>query len=196
MSAEDTVMFDSPEAAQPWTKVGWKSRDGYFYADERTARYAGCTHRPCEACGAPTAKMYTHCQTCRAKRELARYQALPEAPWDGKQMVYSETRDEYYASPDDALDDTEIDDEYEGLRLVLCEPQYVRPLDIDYFCDELPEDGEPPDEVLTAMDAFNSATAGIVLSWYPGKTRILDETKSNAVQEYREEVGPLVEKED
>ena len=172
--SEPAVMFDSPEAAHPGTVDGWISRDGYFYQDERTARYAGCTHRPCEACGAATAKMYTHCESCREKREDARYMALPEAPWDGVQMVYSESRQEYYASPEDAeddLDDGDDGDDIAGLRLVLCDPQCVRQIDTDYFCDELPEDGEAPDELLAAMDAFNAATTGVIVSWYPGKMR-------------------------
>lgn len=170
--AEKVIMFDSPEAAWLSTKAGWASRDGYFYHDERSARYSGCTHRPCEECGEPTPKMYTHCEACRAKREKARWEARPEAEWDGKQMVHSETRDEYYSSPDDALDDTEDDDEFAGLRLVLCEPNYARPIEVDDFADDLPDDGEAPDRLLEAIDAFNAATKGLILSWSPGKTRL------------------------
>jgi hypothetical protein len=169
----EVILFDSPEAAQPWTQEGWKSRDGYFYADERAARYSGCTHRPCEECGAPTPKMYVYCDSCRETRDVARYEAMPEAPWDGNQMVYSETLDRYFSDPDEAED--WLDDEGQNLaslRLVLCEPCRVGLLDIDYLCDELPEDGEAPDEVLEAMDAFNAATKDIILSWYPGKTRL------------------------
>ena len=176
--SEDIVMFDSPEAAWPSTKAGWASRDRYFYHDERSARYSGCTHRPCEGCGAPTLKSYTHCDDCRAKRAQARFDALPQAPWDGKQMVYSESHDEYYASPEDAEDESE--DSAERLGLVLCEPNYVRQLDTDDFADDLPEDGEAPDELLAAIDAFNAATEGLILSWYPGKTRLSTEDPSHA----------------
>lgn len=167
------IMFDSPEAARPGTAEGWVSRDGYFYADERSARYSGCTHSPCEECGAPTPKMYTHCEACRASRERARYEAMPEGQWDGKQMVYSETLDRFYPNPDEAWE--EADDEgvdLASMRLVLCEPQYARQLDVDDFADEMPEDGEEPDELVAALNAFNSAVSGLILSWYPGNTRL------------------------
>jgi len=169
----ERIMFDSDEAAQPWTQEGWKSRDGYFYADERAARYSGCTHRPCEDCGAPTAKMYVYCESCCDKRDVARYAAMPEARWDGKQMIYSETLERFFSDPEEAED--WLDEEGRdivSLRLVLCEPCHIRPLDIDYLYDDLPEDGEAPDAVLEAMDAFNAATKDIILSWYPGKMRL------------------------
>jgi hypothetical protein len=175
MTAATCIMFDSPEAAHPGTVDGWISRDGYFYQDERTARYAGCTHRPCEDCGEATEKMYTNCESCRKKHEDARYMARPEAQWDGVQMVYSESRQEFYSSPEDAEDDMDNGGEIAGLRIVLCDPQYIHQIDTDYWCDDLPEDGEAPDELLAAIDAFNAATAGIVLSWYPGKMRLINE---------------------
>jgi len=170
---DEMIMFDSPQAAHPCLHQGWHSRDGYFYPDERTARYTGCTHRPCEECGAPTLKTYPHCEACRSERERARYEARPEAPWDGKQMVYSETLDRYYPNPDEAWE--EADDEgidLASMRLVLCDPLYARQLDVDDFADEMPEDGDAPDELVAAMNAFNSAVSGLILSWYPGKTRL------------------------
>ena len=60
----------------------------------------------------------------------------------------------------------------ESLRLVLCVPTHVRQMEVDDFADDLPEDGEAPDELLTAIDAFNAATKGVILSWWPGKTRL------------------------
>jgi hypothetical protein len=176
----DVIMFDSDEAAQPVTVQAWKASTGQICLDEHTARVVGSTHVACSQCGEPT-RYATLCGSCSEKRALARYEAMPSAPWDGKQMVYSETRDEYYENPDDAEECLE----YEGqnlasLRLVLCEPQHTPELTTDYFCDELPEDGEAPDEVLAAMDAFNAATKDIVLSWWPGKTRLSTEEPSDA----------------
>ena len=171
MGESGIVMFDDQAAAKPHTMDGWLARDGHFYRDERAARFAGCTHRPCESCGTPTPKMYTKCPDCRARDAAARYEARPEASWDGKRMVYSEVTEEFYSSPDEAWEMEECEDG--DLRLVLCDPQYVRPLERDYCEDELPEDGELPDEVVEAMDAFNAATHGTILSWYPGKYRLL-----------------------
>jgi hypothetical protein len=171
----DIIMFDAPEAAKPHTVHGWLARDGRFYDDEGAARYAGCTHCPCEECGAPAPKSYIRCDACRAKASADRYAAMPAAPWDGKQMVYSETTERYYASPDDAWDEEEDCEDLADLRLVLCEPCYVPQLDLADFADELPEDGEAPDELLQAIDAFNAATKGVLLSWWPGKTRLSTE---------------------
>lgn len=167
--SEKIIMYDSPEAAKPHTMNGWLSRDGIFYAEERLARYSGCTHRPCEACGAPTERMYIKCAACRDAQDTAKYAAMPRAKWDGKAMIYSETLDKYFSGLDEAEDELEDGWTLADLRLVICEPNYVRPLEPDYCCDELPEDGEVPESVLEAMAAFNKAVAGIVLSWTPGK---------------------------
>lgn len=170
---EKIVMLDDPEAAVPHTMQGWKSRNGFFFVDESTARYAGCTHVPCRECGAPAPKGRTMCDGCRDLAELARYEAMPGVEWDGEAMLYSQTHDDYYASQDDAEDTLEDGQTLADLRLVICEPNYVRQLEPDYCCDELPEDGDVPDEVVKAMEVFNRAVSGIVLSWSPGKTRLI-----------------------
>lgn len=168
------VMSDSPEAAQYRTDLkGWVSRDGFYFGDgpqgERTARYAGCTHVPCSQCGTATPKGYTMCRGCRDLAYTAKYEAMPRAEWDGNAMVYSEARDRYYNSPDDAADDLDDSETLADLRLVLCTPNYVRQLEPEFCCDDLPDDGDVPAEVEEAMAAFNEAVAGIVLSWSPGK---------------------------
>lgn len=50
------------------------------------------------------------------------------------------------------------------------EKMYLRELDEDYWADDLAEDIELPDSVLSALETFNAAlkAAGIV-SWSPGK---------------------------
>lgn len=171
------VMRDSPEAAQYRTDLkGWVSRDGFYFGDgpqgERKARYSGCTHVPCDRCGAPTPRGYTQCRDCRELTYIAKYEAMPRAEWDGKAILYSEARDQYYSTPDDAAEDLEEDQTLADLRLVICTPNYVRQIEADYVCDELPEDGDVPDAVADAMEAFNKAVAGIVLSWSPGGTAL------------------------
>lgn len=175
--SEQIVMRDSQEAAQHRTDIkGWVSRDGVYFGDdqnsERAARYSGCTHVPCDLCGAPIPKSRVRCQDCRELTDTANYKAMPHAEWDGEAMLYSEVRDQYYSTPDDAAEDLDENQTLDDLRLVICEPNYVRPLDSDYCCDELPEDGDLPPEVEAAMEAFNQAVAGIVLSWSPGKTAL------------------------
>lgn len=171
------VMSDSPDAAQYRTDLkGWVSRDGFYFGDgtqgERAARYAGCTHVPCSQCGAQTPRGYTMCRACRDVASIAKYEAMPRAEWDGKAMIYSEARDRYYNSPDDAADDLEDGETLADLRLVICTPNYVCHIEPDYCCADLPEDGDVPAEVEEAMAAFNEAVAGIVLSWSPGKVAL------------------------
>ncbi|CAB4172456.1 hypothetical protein UFOVP935_22 [uncultured Caudovirales phage] len=49
---EEVVMIDDPQAATLVTVTGWRSRDGRFYGDnEHAARWGGCTHVKCLACG-------------------------------------------------------------------------------------------------------------------------------------------------
>lgn len=184
------VMFDSPEAAEHRTDViGWVSRDGTFYGDgpsnERTARYAGCTHVPCERCGEPTPKRWLHCDSCRAAKDAERYAAMPRESWDGVSMLYSEVRDTYYRGIDEAEEGLEEGQSLADLRLVICSPNYVPQIDPDYCCDQLAEDDDvPPDAVCKAMDAFNEAVAGIVLSWSPSKVALaLDAREQPSEQE-------------
>ena len=164
----EIIMIDSPEAATAYVMGGWLSRNGYFYTDEQAARYAGCTHRPCADCGAPAEKQYTRCKACRDKREIERFNARKRKHWDGTAMIYSDALDRYYADPDDALGDA-MDENIDEPMLLICEPVYARQIESDYFCDELPEDGDLPTEIEAAMDAFNAAIKGVILSWIPGE---------------------------
>ena len=169
--SDEIVMSDSAEAATYRTDIsGWVSRDGRFFGDdERLARWSGCTHCPCSECGAMTSKHRTICDPCHAKREDANYAAMPTKEWDGDTPLYSHKDDKYFFG--DVLEYCEDEDRKpEDLQLVICEPAYGRPIDSDYFCDELPEDGEVPDVIAVAMQALNKAIkeAG-PLSWLPGK---------------------------
>jgi hypothetical protein len=172
------IMFNSQEAAQYRTDIsGWVSKGGrYFGNDERTARYDGCTHRPCEDCGKPVIKDHLICPGCTSARDKKRYDALLKQVWDGTGMVYSETVDRYFSSMDEV--DEYINDEggdMEGLRLVICVPCYLPPIDEgDYGRDSLVEDGELPDEIIGAIEAFNKVVKGMKpVSWYPGNIAVL-----------------------
>lgn len=168
----EIVMFDSQEAAQPHTMTGWKSRNGHFYAEENDARYDGCTHRPCNECGKPAAKAYLVCNECRNARDIARYESMPQVEWDGSAMLYSDALDRYFSDLDDASDECGDGKALADLRLIICEPNYARQIDEDYFCDELPEDGEAPPHIQEAIEKFNEAVASTILSWSPGKHRL------------------------
>lgn len=171
MSKEKEIILpDDPRAATLQTVTGWVSRDGFFYGnDERTARYSGSTHRKCEKCGG-LIERNSFCRTCADRAEVEKFEAMPRKEWHEKSILYSVTKDCYYNTPDDAEDDIDIGGTLEDLRLIICEPNYCRAIDSDYCCDELADDqDEPPAEVLEAMDAFNEAVSGVILSWSPGK---------------------------
>lgn len=175
---EPVILIDSPEAAHHQTGIkGWVSRRGHYFGDgpdsERMARYDGCTHVPCRQCGKPVEKSWTACDDCRNLAEIARYEAMPRAEWDGKAMLYSQANGKFYETPDDAAEDLDdADDELSGLRLVICRPVYARQIESDYFSDDMAADQELPGAIIDAMDAFNKAVAGIIVSWEPGKTAL------------------------
>lgn len=196
MSDDNIITPDSPEAAQYRTDIrGWVSRNGKFYGEkghaEHAARYEGATHLRCEGCGAIYPKSYwTVCDDCRAKSDLERYLARPRAKWDGKAMLYSETLDMFFDSPEDAMDYGYMTEDgnhmpLEDMRLVICEPDYAGQIDSDYWEDQLPEDGEIPSDLEEALEVFNRAISGILLSWQPGKYALdlSDEHKDGCVSD-------------
>lgn len=177
--SDQIILPDSPEAAKLVTVTGWQSRGGRFYgSDERLARWDGATHVACRICGSVVERAWTACEACRDKMDRDRYFAMPEAEWDGKAMVYSDTKDQFYSSPDQAVDCLEKVETEESLRLVICEPVYARELDSEFFGDDLPNEGDLPAEVENAMDAFNAAVRGVVISWTPGNRRLKSEVAS------------------
>lgn len=185
---EPVIRLSSPEAATYRTDIkGWVSRHGRYYGDdpgaERVARWDGATIGTCEACGADCTKHWLKCDRCREAAESKAYWARPSKPYDGG-MVYSESRDKYYDSIDEAIEDAKEDyaEDEEGcgqgvqiadLRLMHCKPVYARTLDADFFEDNLPsEDFDIPQELEDAIEAFNKAVAGVVLSWDVDKYRV------------------------
>lgn len=170
---EKAVMMDSPEAARRMTVTGWVSRDGRFFGeDERTARYAGCTHRTCEACGGSVEKSWIKCPACRAKDMDAKWAKLERRPWDGVTPLAIFDSDTYFFDLDDIENYCEDNGvEVGSLRLVFCRPVKPRPVSAnELFLDELPEDGDVEDaDVLAAVEALNKALEKAEpFSWLPG----------------------------
>ena len=173
------ILYTSDEAAAYRTRIkGWVSRTGRYYGeDEHLARYDGCTHRPCEDCGAPTPKSYFRCESCRHKADVARWESLPLVEWDGETPLCEFDGDRYFFSEDDVYDYAED----EGLRvsemqLVVCEPNRAAELDADYWQDDLPEDEELPPWLEEAVEQLNKvirAHRHEPLSWSAGKQRVV-----------------------
>ncbi len=181
--ADETMIFpDSPIAASRQTVTGWISRDGFFCGDgpdaERNARWRGATHSPCKDCGKPANKHYTLCTDCRDKKAWEKFKAAPREAWDGYVLLYSDSTNRYFQDVED-VDEYCADNECspDSLRLYLCEPNYGRELDASFFEDDLPseDEGEVPEEIQTAIDAFNAAVKayGKPLSWSPTRTAAL-----------------------
>jgi hypothetical protein len=169
---EKIILMDSDEAATFVKNIsGWIDRNGYFFGrNETAARYSGCTHRPCKECGQTTDKLWTHCKECREKHAIELYAKKERKEWDGDTPLYSLAQDRFFMTDDSLLDYL---DEYqlsvEALRLVICEPVFLRQLDDDYWSDELHEDEELSDAMLLALDQLNKVIrAEKPVSWRAG----------------------------
>ncbi len=172
---EKMVLDTSDEAASIKTVTGWVSRTGRFWGDdERMARYDGSTHKQCE-CGRIAEKSYIRCEACRSKADIEKFKARPVKVWDSEAFLYSDAHDKYFQDLEsliDYLSDYDEDDKYtlEDLRLIICEPNMAREVESDFWCDDLPEDGDLPSEMAEALRVFNEVVRRAPpLSWSPGK---------------------------
>lgn len=173
MTSEEIVLIDSDKAAKLTVVEGWVSRDGLFYGkNESGARWAGCTHKYCESCGSVMPKHgWTICPSCRERKSAEKYATMPRLTWDGDTPLYSDAADEYFFD-EDSLRDFIFDRDCtaESLRLIVCEPNRYRRIENDYFCDELPEDGDLPPALEDALCALNEVIDQLApASWSPGK---------------------------
>ncbi|MBI6550692.1 hypothetical protein [Xenorhabdus lircayensis] len=93
-------------------------------------------------------------------------------PWDRETPLVIFDTDQYFWNEDE-LD--EYCDEHavkpSELQLVICGPNYPSQIDgAEYFSDDLPEDGELPDELRQAFDVLNAVIRNCQpLSWSQGK---------------------------
>jgi hypothetical protein len=176
---EEMILSTDPRAAELRTVQLWVSRNGGHYMDEDSARYDGCTHRPCSRCGAPAEKMYISCPACRKIAELEKYNALEFKAWDGQAMLYSEALDMYFTSADDIEEHLARDAIYgkRELMLMICEPEFPHYLDgDDHFVDQLAEDQRLEDvapKLAAAIDEVNRIITEEkeILCWMPGRFR-------------------------
>lgn len=177
---EKVVHYTSTEAAKLTTIEGWLAASGTFWPSSRTdaehmARYSGCTHVACRECEAPTEKMWTHCEACRDKHAVERYNALPRMPWDGNSFITMLDGDLYFSDFDDLANHIEEHaGTVESLMLMHCKPNYPSTIDPeDHFCDDLPEDGEVSDALRVAFEALNDVIRKEPpLSWSMGKVAV------------------------
>lgn len=195
-SNENIILYDSPEAAKPHTMHGWLSRNGHFYQDEALARSMGATHKHCdtEGCNNLAYRTNNHCDPCGHKHDQEEYDKKPKVEWDKITPIFSDKYDRFFFTPGgsglceiqefviDQLQEEGIKINAENikaftpkLRLYLCEPEYAPELDIDDHCqDDLPEDGEVPNEIREAAEEFNGKIVeyGKPLGWFPSNIAV------------------------
>lgn len=176
--AKEIILPGDPRAAELVTVRAWRSRNGTLYAydetwteseiqyAERMARDSGATHRYCASCGVVVAKPAMYCAECERARDVERHAKRERAAWDGKSGLYSQAASRWFWSADELLEWVEDEGvgDVEALRVVLGEP--IRPaLSTEHFADEFPDDGDCPDELWDAVEAFNERVKNLVLSW-------------------------------
>lgn len=159
------IFTESPEAAVFKTDIaGWVSSKGVFFGNNQSAaRQNGATHMKCIQCGATIERSaFTLCDSCRAIKERDRYNNRPRQIWNGIDLLYSETANEYYSS----LGEIE-DDDIKSLRLVICKPYEYPPINPQ---DLLAWDEENvPDDLERLMTEFNERLADMSSGrWEPG----------------------------
>jgi hypothetical protein len=176
MKDEKQIIYDSPEAASYRTNIeGWVSSFGRFWGmDEHMARWEGCTHQRCN-CGNLMSKNYTKCDDCIEKGNRERYNALPVKEWEGE-FLYSHSADKYFFNDDDVMEYLEEEEtDFNSLRMVVCEPNYLGTIELD--SSEFPEDQEYEDVVDKSLrdmvDALNlKIREHKPISYSPGKVRV------------------------
>ena len=176
MNKEKIIVPSSGESAKRIDGLsGWVDRHGKFWGDgpdgEHMARYSGSTHSECRECGQITSKVRLICPACADKKSHARYLKMPRKKWDGKTPMVLHDDDRYFFDWDDIVDYAEASDcEPEALPLVICDPVHLRSLDYDYWCEDLPDDGELPPDVKEAVDVLNAVIAKqSPVAWTGGK---------------------------
>jgi len=155
MSDEKMIMADSNEAATKQMREVWVSSDGRIYQDEKTARYAGSTHRMCD-CGHPVSQR-SYCEQCHQAKRLEKFMAMPVIEWDMTTPIAVFDSESYFFDPDDLilyLEDIELD-ELDDIQLVKCEPVPVQQVDEEYFNGDQHEDFELPADIQAAVDSLN-----------------------------------------
>ncbi|HET8689425.1 MAG TPA: hypothetical protein VFM18_22670 [Methanosarcina sp.] len=193
MKNDEIIFEDDERAAYIGTVTGWISRTGHFYGDtalnrsaEYLARYDGATHRKCNI-HEELFRKNSYCNQCSNLAREKKYESFPEENWNGIDMLFSDSIDEYFQDFDSVLDymwDNSID-AVEDLRLRLTDPQKIHELDpSEIYADLLPDDGDYhdiPREIYEAFDILNNSIrkADATLSWYPSKKKI---SKSDVFQ--------------
>lgn len=172
---ENIILAFDMNTAIPVAVQGWKDRHGKIHLSEEAARYASASHVYCSKCGnVPVKKPYTICDACSHILAIERYNKLQYKECDGKTPIYSETFDIFFNDVDELTDYCSDNDfNLSELRLKLCDPNYFKEIDIDYWSDDLAEDqDELPKKLQDTVNTLNEIIRTLPpASWTPSKFR-------------------------
>lgn len=178
-AAQVTVTTTDGTSHQQWFCA--KCRRIWGHNDQHMASWCCCTHRICE-CGNEHEKHYTHCDTCRARKEAERWYAKPEVQWDGEWPIAEYESNKYFFTDSDLLDyidenieDVEtIDDVVNSLRLTSCHQNKPRLFEInEWVNDDLGEDSDGVSDADSIDDRINAIIGEIgILSYSMNSERL------------------------
>ena len=175
--------LSNEEAAERRTNLaGWVCKTcRQFYGDaegaERCARYCCEKDHACgtEGCSTRAERPWIYCEPCKEKRDVERWLALPEVPWDGETPLVLDRDDTYFFSEEDLGDyleehGIEIDD----VRLVIAVKDTPPTFEMNEFlCDYIPDDNRDvalgSEEIDKTVNKWIEENAP--QTWVPGKTR-------------------------
>ena len=138
-----------------------------YIVTEKSAREALATHSECSTCG-HTYRKSSYCENCSDKRAVERYQNKPFKEWDGETPLCIYNTDQYFFSEEDLQD--YIEDNGEPTELVICSPNYLRPIEEDYWEDIIPENyGSLSEDFTKKLKEFNNYIEDLEpISWSEG----------------------------
>lgn len=179
MKSNDKAGMPFEEAAHIQTVTGWVCKTcGRFYGgSERCARYCCATTMHCDECGHPYRKT-AYCEPCYRKRRDAKYESLPQVPWDGETPLATFDNDLFFFNADaiaEHLEDVNDGDEprrLEDLKLVVCKLNDPRAfIANDFWNDYLGEDEtlKNASEIEAIVNQWGKDN--LMPLWYPGNIR-------------------------
>lgn len=170
-------LYDDKDLVEFKSVEGWVTYDGYFYGkDEHLARYAAMTHKKCDKCENLIEKN-SYCNFCREKWLSEGYKNMEFKEWDGLTPLVIYDSDTYFFNEGQVNDYFyEYYGEYgetESIRLVICEPNYLREVEEDYWEEVIPQDWDLKDcdvEIAEKLKELNKIIReSRPCSWREGK---------------------------
>lgn len=152
--------------------------NNHRYITKELAIYATITHDKC-SCGNLMRRGRLYCDECSSKKRDEVYWSKSYLEWDGKTPLVLFDTDIYFFGEDEIYDyiyNEDLDkDQIDELQFVICEPNHLREIDIDYWSDIFPEDFDPENslpELIKKIDEFNEfLSKHEPVSWSEGKFR-------------------------